>query len=175
MYRSSCCKMSRLRHSTCLARFKTPLGSGKCNYHLCIVDQQWALCYTVCGLWHHWNIEIQLKSIFVLGITSLSIEFTRLAIEEMKQPTYLDAVLDVWSLTHNFVELWCLSPSKWLFCPPSHHTCGFSTVTGSKGVLISLVPRPPRPAFVACSTKSGGRPGRTYHVMRAATDVTCCS
>ena len=35
----------------------------------------------------------------------------------------------------------------------------------------SLVPRPPRPAFVACSTKSGGRPGRIYHVMRAATDV----
>ena len=35
----------------------------------------------------------------------------------------------------------------------------------------SLVPRPPRPAFVACSTKSGGRPGRTYHVMRATTDV----
>jgi len=27
----------------------------------------------------------------------------------------------------------------------------------------SLVPRPPRPAFVACSTKSGGRPGRIYH------------
>jgi len=32
----------------------------------------------------------------------------------------------------------------------------------------SLVPRPPRPAFVACSMKSGGRPGRTYHVMHAA-------
>ena len=28
----------------------------------------------------------------------------------------------------------------------------------------SLVPRPPRPAFVACSTKSRGRPGWTYHV-----------
>ena len=39
----------------------------------------------------------------------------------------------------------------------------------------SLVPRPPRPAFVACNTKSGGRPGRTYHVMRAAADVTYCS
>ena len=37
--------------------------------------------------------------------------------------------------------------------------------------ICSLVPRPPRPAFVACSTKSGRRPGRTYHVMRAATDV----
>ena len=35
----------------------------------------------------------------------------------------------------------------------------------------SLVPRPPRPAFVACSTKSGGRPGQIYHVMRAAADV----
>ena len=31
--------------------------------------------------------------------------------------------------------------------------------------MFSLVPRPPRPAFVACSTKSGGRPGQTYHVM----------
>ena len=29
----------------------------------------------------------------------------------------------------------------------------------------SLVPRPPLPAFVACSTKSGGRPGRTYHMI----------
>ena len=36
---------------------------------------------------------------------------------------------------------------------------------------ISLVPRPPRPAFVACSTKCGGRPGRIYHVMRAAADI----
>ena len=38
-------------------------------------------------------------------------------------------------------------------------------------IICSLVPRPPRPAFVACSTKSGGRPGRTYHVMCAAADV----
>ena len=37
---------------------------------------------------------------------------------------------------------------------------------------ISLVLRPSCPAFVACSTKSGRRPGRTYHVMRAAADVT---
>jgi len=37
--------------------------------------------------------------------------------------------------------------------------------------LPSLVPRPPRPAFVTCSTKSGGRPGWIYHVMRAAADV----
>jgi len=42
---------------------------------------------------------------------------------------------------------------------------------GVVGVFVSLVPRPPRPAFVACSTKSGGRPGRIYHVMRAAADV----
>jgi len=39
----------------------------------------------------------------------------------------------------------------------------------------SLVPRPPRPAFVACSTKSGGRPGQIYHVMCAAADVMYCS
>jgi len=38
--------------------------------------------------------------------------------------------------------------------------------------LGSLIPRPPRPAFVACSTKSGGRPGRIYHVMRATADIT---
>ena len=42
-------------------------------------------------------------------------------------------------------------------------------------LLPSLVPRPPRPAFVACSMKSGGRPGQTYQVMRAAADVTYCS
>ena len=36
----------------------------------------------------------------------------------------------------------------------------------------SLVPGPPRPAFVAYSTKSRGRPGRIYHVMRAAANVT---
>ena len=42
-------------------------------------------------------------------------------------------------------------------------------------ILTSLVPRPPRPAFVACSTKSGGRPGRIYHMMRATADVTYCS
>jgi len=35
----------------------------------------------------------------------------------------------------------------------------------------NLVPRPPRPAFVACSTKSEGRTGRIYHVMCAAADV----
>ena len=35
----------------------------------------------------------------------------------------------------------------------------------------SLVPRPPCPAFVACSTKSGGRTGRIYHVMHTAADV----
>ena len=40
--------------------------------------------------------------------------------------------------------------------------------------VCSLVPRPPRPAFVACSTKSGKRPGQIYHVMRAAADVTYC-
>jgi len=39
----------------------------------------------------------------------------------------------------------------------------------------SLVPRPPRPAFVACSTKSGGRPGRIYQVMRATADIMYCS
>jgi len=39
----------------------------------------------------------------------------------------------------------------------------------------SLVPRPPRPAFVACSVKSGWRPGRIYHVMRATADVMYCS
>jgi len=37
--------------------------------------------------------------------------------------------------------------------------------------MTSLFPRPPRPAFVACSTKSRGRPGQTYHVMRATADV----
>jgi len=37
--------------------------------------------------------------------------------------------------------------------------------------IHSLVPRPPRPAFVTCSTKSGRRPGRIYHVMRAAAEV----
>jgi len=39
-------------------------------------------------------------------------------------------------------------------------------------VVSSLVPRPSRPALVACSTKSGGRPGRIYHVVCAAADVT---
>jgi len=42
---------------------------------------------------------------------------------------------------------------------------------GSTWSSCSLVPRPPRPAFITCSTKSGGRPGRTYHVMRATADV----
>ena len=31
----------------------------------------------------------------------------------------------------------------------------------------TLVPRPPHPAFVTCSTKAGGRPGRIYPVMHA--------
>ena len=35
-----------------------------------------------------------------------------------------------------------------------------------------LIPRPPCPAFVACSTKSGGKAWKDYHVMHAATDVT---
>ena len=62
----------------------------------------------------------------------------------------------------------------------------FSTIPSifalSSGVYLlsfevrpSLVSRPPRPAFVACSTKSGGKPGRIYHVMRAVADVTYCS
>jgi len=37
--------------------------------------------------------------------------------------------------------------------------------------LSSLVPRPPCSAFVACSMKSGGRPGRIYHMMCAVADV----
>ena len=32
--------------------------------------------------------------------------------------------------------------------------------------------RPPRPAFVACSTKSGGKAWKDFHVMHAAADVT---
>ena len=36
---------------------------------------------------------------------------------------------------------------------------------------IKVIPRPPRPAFVAFSTKSGG-PGRSRHVIRVVTDVT---
>ena len=39
------------------------------------------------------------------------------------------------------------------------------------GYTASLVPRPPRPAFVACSMKSGGRPGQTYHMMRATAEL----
>jgi len=39
----------------------------------------------------------------------------------------------------------------------------------------SLVFRPPSPAFVACSTKSGRRPGQIYHVMCVMTNVTYCS
>ena len=35
----------------------------------------------------------------------------------------------------------------------------------------SLVPSPPRPAFVTRSMKSGERPGRIYHVMHAAAEV----
>ena len=35
----------------------------------------------------------------------------------------------------------------------------------------SLVPRPPCPAFVTCSTKVGRRPGQIYHVMRATADI----
>ena len=38
-------------------------------------------------------------------------------------------------------------------------------------VESSFVPRFPRPAFVACSMKSGERPGRIYHVMCATADV----
>jgi len=41
--------------------------------------------------------------------------------------------------------------------------------------MNSLVPRPPRLAFVACSMKSREQPGRTYHVMRAAAHATYCS
>ena len=37
---------------------------------------------------------------------------------------------------------------------------------------FSLVPRSPCQAFVTLNTKGGGRPGRIYHVMRAAADVT---
>lgn len=71
---------------------------------------------------------------FLLGITSLSIEFTRLAIEEMKQPMYLDAALE---LNPQFCGIMMPITLKMaFFYPSSRHTCGFSTVTGSKGVLI---------------------------------------
>ena len=49
--------------------------------------------------------------------------------------------------------------------------CRQSWAMQCHSAVPSLVPRPPRPAFVACSTKSGGRPGRIYHVMRAVADV----
>ena len=45
------------------------------------------------------------------------------------------------------------------------------TYLAHKALLLNLIPRPPHPAFVARSTKSGGRHGRTYHMMRAAADV----
>ena len=37
------------------------------------------------------------------------------------------------------------------------------------------VPRPPHLAFVASSTKCGGRTGRIYHVMHTTADVLYCS
>ena len=49
--------------------------------------------------------------------------------------------------------------------------CGFPYKMGPKPKialhtnLLASFPRPPRPAFVACS---GGRPGRSRHVIRAA-------
>ena len=42
-------------------------------------------------------------------------------------------------------------------------------------VLTLHIPRLPHSPFVACSMKSGGRPGRIYHMMRAAADVLYCS
>jgi len=54
------------------------------------------------------------------------------------------------------------TPIHWKLYAPLHFA-----LTSS-----NLVPRPPRPAFVACSTKSGRRAGWIYHVMCAAADVT---
>ena len=61
--------------------------------------------------------------------------------------------------------------TKILQATDAHSTEYVNKLVNDMYLLSSLVPRPPRPAFVACSTKSGGRPGRTYHVMRAAADV----
>ena len=44
-----------------------------------------------------------------------------------------------------------------------------------RSLFLASFPGLHAPAFVACSTKSGGRPGRIYHVIRAAADVMYCS
>ena len=68
---------------------------------------------------------------------------------------------------------WLVSIATYMISP--QHSLGYEGWLPTSYLHPSLVPRPPRPAFVACSTKSGRRPGRIYHVMRAAADVTYCS
>jgi len=65
-------------------------------------------------------------------------------------------------------------PSLPLTHPPFHsltHPSSLPSTHQTAHPPSSLVPRPPRPVFVACSTKSRGRPGQIYHVIRAAADV----
>jgi len=52
-----------------------------------------------------------------------------------------------------------------IFPPPYYHYVYVH-------LFASLVPRPPCPALSLAVRKAGGRPGRIYHVMRAAADVT---
>ena len=56
------------------------------------------------------------------------------------------------------VNLVCVEQYSKLHSLPQYHMQSQS----------SLIPRPPHPAFVACSAKSGGRPGRIY---QAAADI----
>ena len=53
----------------------------------------------------------------------------------------------------------------------SHHIQRHTHTTLSTHYTHSLVPRPPHPAFVPCSTKSGGRPGRSRHVIHTTIDI----
>jgi len=82
-------------------------------------------------------------------------------------PLHPDHVLQCyWPVTVFLSQCGCwLHPLEYLWTLTFH--C-FSPVWRDS----TLVPRPPRPAFVACSTKSGGRPVQIYPVLRASADVT---
>ena len=72
------------------------------------------------------------------------------------------------------MEIWamCMYMYMWDVCNTLETLHIIICWTSRYTMRNSLVPRPPCPAFVSCSTKNGGRPGRIYHVMHAAADVT---
>jgi len=120
-------------------------------------------------IWYQWLHPINVFIVLLLQSTNPEC-LQQLVSSQDSHPTHTDKSFLTWQW-HNLVYFTHCSAVKSLIVRVYNNCNKKRWELVQKFPHMSLVPRPPRPAFVACSTKSRGGPGRTYHVMRAAADV----